>query len=228
MRKIFVALALLSAGPVGCAPAAPPFENVMYAEFVPSAGHGPVVVVLSGRAGPGVYSFIPRELATLGYYAVIVYGVDFPVSDAKAGENLRQLIVLAQRSPYADEGKVAVIGASAGGGAALTYATSLADLVSVVVDYYPATRSIPDKADVVRRWTVPTLIFAGDADNNGCCMIDTIRTMVVSAKDRGAPVELVVYSGADHDFILQTHYKQDAAEDAWARTLAALHRHVGT
>jgi dipeptidyl aminopeptidase/acylaminoacyl peptidase len=224
---ILVVLAILSAGPVGCTPDAPPLENIRYSEFVPPAGQGPVVIVLSGRAGPGVYSFIPRELVRLGYYVVLFNGPDFPATDAKSGENLRHLIVLTQHSSHARPGKIAVIGASAGGGAALAHATSLSDLVSVVVDYYPATRSIPDKADVIRRWGVPTLVFAGDADNNGCCMIDTIRTMVAAAKDRGAPVELVVYSGADHDFIWGAHYKRDAAEDAWQRTLTALRQHVG-
>ena len=215
MRHILVVLALLGVGPVGCVADAPPLENVRYQEFVPPAGQGPVVFVLSGRAGPMVYSFIPRELAGLGYYAVLVDGQNFPVSDAKAGENLRQLLLIAEHSPHASAGKAAVVGASAGGGAALAFATSMSDLVSVVVDYYPATRSIPDRADVVRRWTVPTLVFAGDADNNGCCMIGTITAMVASAKDRRAPVDLVVYSGADHDFIWGAHYEKDAAEDAW-------------
>lgn len=239
MKNILVALVFLSAGMVGCASDAPPLENVRSSEFVPPAGQGPVVFVLSGRAGPTAYTFIPGELARLGYYAVLLDGRDFPVTDAKAGENLRQLIVLAQHSPHASTGprasigphasigKVAVVGASAGGGAALAYATSLTDLVSVVVDYYPATRSIRDKADVVRRWTVPSLVFAGDADNNGCCMIGTITAMVASAKARGAPVELVVYPGADHDFIWGVHYKRDAAEDAWQRTLVALLQHRG-
>jgi dienelactone hydrolase len=220
-------LALLSSGMMGCSRVAPPLENVAYTEFVPSAGQGQLVVVLAGAFGPQAYTFFPAELAKLGYYAVLFAGTDFGSQATGARDNLRQIILLAQHSPHATQGKVAVIGFSAGGGAALTYATSISDLISVVVAYYPATRAIPDKEDVIRRWEVPTLVFAGDADNEGgCCMIDTIRTMAASARDRGAPVELVVYHGAGHDFILGGHFlKRDAADDAWQRTLAALHQH---
>ncbi len=227
IRKALVVLALLSTGLLGCTRVAPPLENVAYTEFVPPAGQGQLVVVLSGAFGPQAYTFFPAELARLGYYAVLFAGTDFGSQAPGAGDNLRQIILRAQHSPHATQGKVAVIGFSAGGGAALMYATSMADLVSVVVAYYPATRAIPDKADLIRRWEVPSLVFAGDADNNnGCCMIDTIRTMVASARDRGAPVELVVYHGAGHDFIFGGHFLQkDAADDAWQRTLAALRQH---
>jgi dipeptidyl aminopeptidase/acylaminoacyl peptidase len=229
IRKALVVPALLSTGLVACTRVAPPLENVAYTEFVPSAGQGQVVVVLSGAFGPQAYAFFPAELVKLGYYAVLFRGTDFGSQATGARDNLQQVILRAQHSPHATPGKVAVIGFSAGGGDALAYATSMSDLVSVVVAYYPATSGIPDKADVIRRWEVPSLVFAGDADNNnGCCMIDTIRTMVASARDRGAPVELVVYHGAGHDFILGGHFlKKDAADDAWQRTLAALREHFG-
>lgn len=221
-------MVLLSAGLAGCVRTAPPLDNIGLTEFVPPSGKGRVIIVLSGAFGPAMYSFVPQELAKEGYYAVLLAGTNFSPKAAGASDNLRQIILRAQQSPHALQGKVAVMGFSAGGGAALAYATSLSDLVSVVVDYYPATNSIPDQADVVRRWNVPTVVLAGDADNNGCCMINTIREMVGSAKDRGAPVELVVYPGANHDFILPMRLKQDAAADAWQRALAALHQHLGS
>jgi dienelactone hydrolase len=230
IRKAQVMLALLSTGMIGCTHVAPPLENVAYTEFVPSAGQGQLVVVLSGAFGPQAYTFFPAELARLGYYAVLFAGTDFGSQATGARDNLQQIILRAQHSPHAIQGKVVVIGFSAGGGAALTYATSMPDLVSLVVAYYPATSAIPDKGDVISRWEVPTLVFAGDADNNinRCCMIDTIRTMAGSARDRGAPVDLVVYHGADHDFILAgPRLKKGAADDAWQRTLAALHQHLG-
>jgi hypothetical protein len=45
----------------------------------------------------------------------------------------------------------------------------------------PDNAVTPAKADVIRRWDVPTLAFADDADGNDrCCMIDTIRTVLAS------------------------------------------------
>jgi dienelactone hydrolase len=228
MARAAAFMVLLCTALLGCDRAAPPLENIRLTEFVPPSGKGRVVIVLSGAFGPATYSFIPEQLAKQGYFAVLLAGTDFGPRAAGAGDNLRQIIFKSQQSPHAIPGKVAVMGFSAGGGAALTYATSLQDLVAVVVDYYPATRSIPDQADIVRRWNVPTVVFAGDADSNGCCMIYTIKAMAASAKDRGAPVELVVYPGANHDFILPPPFlKQEAAADAWQRTLTALRQHLG-
>jgi dienelactone hydrolase len=229
MARAVTVVALLCAALVGCDRPAPPLENIRLTEFLPASGKGRVIIVLSGAFGPAMYSFVPEQLAKQGYYAVLLAGTDFGPRSAGAGDNLRQIILQAQQSPHAVQGKVAVMGFSAGGGAALAFATSLVDLVAVVVDYYPATKSIPDRDDVVRRWNVPTVVFAGDADSNGCCMINTITAMATSAKDRGAPVELVVYPNVNHDFILPPPFlKQDAAADAWQRALAALRQHLGS
>jgi pimeloyl-ACP methyl ester carboxylesterase len=229
MRQACAGLVLFGIGVMGCGRVAPPLESVGYTEFLPPHGQGPVAIVLSGSFGPQAYAFYPAEIAKLGYYAVLFAGPDFSARATGARDNLRQFILRAQRAPHVIQGKVAVIGFSSGGGAALAYATSMSDLVSVVVAYYPATNVIADKADVIRHWEVPTLVFAGDADiEQGCCMIDTIRTMAASARDRGAPVELVVYPGAGHDFIFPGHYiGRDDADDAWQRTVAALHQHFG-
>jgi dienelactone hydrolase len=239
MRKILVALAPVIAAPLACtnqsdsaiarAEPAPSLDRVQYYEYPPPSGQGRVVIVLSGSHGPPLYTYFPNQLAHYhGYDAVLLDGKQFHPYATGAAENLRQTILRAQRSPHASPGKVAVIGLSAGGGDVLAYASTMPDLVSMVVAYYPDTRAIPDKADVVRRWEVPTLVFAGTNDGNPCCAIDTIRAMVASAKDRGAPVELVAYPGAGHGFNLAgTVYSPVAAEDSWQRTLAALRQHLG-
>jgi dienelactone hydrolase len=71
--------------------------------------------------------------------------------------------------------------------------------------------------------------LAGEADGNPHCKIEVIRAMVMSGKDRGAPIELVTHPAANHGFNLPTGpYQKAAADDAWQRTLAALHKHLGT
>jgi dienelactone hydrolase len=186
-----------------------------------------VVIVLSSLSGPIYAVTFARDFAALGYDAVLFDGWDVPRWDAKGGENLRQMIAAVQRSPHALPGKVAVVDYSLGGGDAIVHASTMRDLVSVVVAFCPGTRFIPDKEALIDRWTVPTLVFAADADNYAnCCNIETIRTMASYAKDRGAPFELVVYPGAQHA-VLTDHSKPDAAADSWQRTVVALNQHVG-
>jgi len=167
-----------------------------------------------------------------GYYVVLTDGHAFPAGDVGGGENLQRMIREAQNSPHALPGKVGVVGLSLGGGDVLVHASTLPSLVSVVVAYYPDTKSIRDKEDLVGRWAVPTLVFAGDKDNDpeqyGCCMVDTIKAMAAAAKDRGAPLDLIVYPGARHAFNLPVVQKFDraATEDAWQRTLLALQQNL--
>jgi pimeloyl-ACP methyl ester carboxylesterase len=241
MRKILVALALLIASPPACmnswdsrisaARPSPSPDRIAYFEYSPPSGQGRVVIILSGGHGPNYYSAFASQFAVYhGYDVVLLDGNDFRPYAPGAGENLRQTILRAQRSPHASPGKVAVIGLSAGGGDALAHASTLPDLVSLIVAFYPNTRSIPNKADVVRRWEVPTLVFAGtdDVDYDYCCTIETIRAMAVSAKDRNAPFELVEYRGAGHSFNLPgSGNVPSAAEDSWRRTLAVLKQHLG-
>jgi acetyl esterase/lipase len=206
---------------------ATPLEHVRYQEFVPPAGQGRVVIVLGGLHGPAAYANYAREFASLGYYTVLFDANDFPRWDVKGGENLRQMIVRLQHSPHAIPGKVAVVGFSLGGGTAIVHASTQPDLISVVVAFYPGTRFIPDKEALIDRRKVPTLVFAGDADNyENCCEIATVRKMAGYAKDRGAPFELVVYPGAQHGF-MTANYKSDAAADSWPRALVALNQHLG-
>ncbi|WP_158927855.1 dienelactone hydrolase family protein [Acidisphaera sp. S103] len=241
MWKAFIVLALLNTGLMGCSPHtdappplegllwrdATPLEHVRYQEFVPPAGQGRVVIVLGGLHGPVAYSNYAREFASLGYYAVLFDANDFPRWDVKGGENLRQAIINAQHSPHAIPGKVAVVGFSLGGGTAIVHANTQPDLISMVVAFYPGTRFIPDKEALIDRWKVPTLVFAGDADNyDHCCMIETITKMAAYAKDHGAPFELVVYPGAEHGF-MTVNYKSYAATDSWQRTLVALNQRLG-
>jgi dienelactone hydrolase len=52
--------------------------------------------------------------------------------------------------------------------------------------------------------------------------------MAATAKQLGAPFDLVVYPGAGHDFNWPSsgNYNKNAADDSWRRTLAALRRYL--
>jgi len=224
MRTLFVALALLWAGLTGCTLTA---QN-QYAEFVPPSGQGPVIILISGSNGPQAYVPFAKNLTAIGYDVALFSGYSFLAGNMSGDENLRQMIQQVQHSPHAAPGKVGVVGLSLGGGDVLVHASTQPDIVSVVVAYYPATGDIKDKVDVVRRWTVPTLVFAGDSDNAGCCRIGTIEAMAASARARGAPVDLVVYPHVGHGFNLEFgNFDRYATEDAWQRMILALHQNLG-
>ena len=185
-------------------------------------------MVLSGLDGPQDYTSFAREFSCLGFLYCLFNGYDFPRWDFKGGENLRQMIAVVQQSPHAIAGKVAVVGFSLGGGDAFVHASTMPDLVAVVVAFYPGTRFIPNKDALIDRWKVPTLVFAGDDDSfQGCCMIGTITSMAAYAKSCDAPLELVVYHGAQHGFNT-ANYKPDAAADSWQRTLVTPNQRLGS
>ena len=218
------------AGPAEANPA----EDTSPAEIdVPApAGRGRVVIVMSGIEGTSGYVDYAWKVAKLGYYTVILDGKDMLSADPGSEERLQKAIARAQSSPDAVSGKVAVIGFSMGGAAALTYAERRPDLVSIVIAYYPVTSFISKVTDMntfVGKFQVPVLAFAGAGDTyHDCCLEATIRTMEATAKAQGKPMELIVYPDAGHNFIKGFDYKAEAADDAWRHTTETLNKYFGS
>lgn len=228
MRKALIALTLLFAGLTGCAPDLTNLDELSEIEFVPPAGKGRVVVVLSGSSGSGNYLFAGRDLAAQGYYVVLHNGNNFPRRNPGTHEVLRKAITRAQASPHAIPGKVGVVGYSMGGGAIVGHISAMPDLVAVAVAYYPVT-VLPDHDDIARDWVVPTLALMGESDPMQPVRIDAFRAMAEPARRHGADIELVTYPGTGHDFNWAAGgAQQPATDDAWRRTLAALRQHLGT
>jgi hypothetical protein len=200
--------------------------------YAPVSGVGPVVIVISGQTGPNSYQKFASELAGVGYYSVLLTGKDILNPERTGEANLKKAIARAQGSPNAVKGKVAVIGFSLGGGGALYNATPLADLVSMVVAYYPYTTTWADKMPwFVKRFQVPVLVMPGGKDRyQDCCVIESMRAMDAAAKQTGAKFELVEYPDANHGFNLEkgAHgepvgaYRSADASDAWRRTVDML------
>jgi dienelactone hydrolase len=193
---------------------------------------GPVIIVISGHTGPTSYKTYAADLAQLGYYTVLIDGKDILNPEHTGPANLSKAIERAQHSPNAVPGKVAVIGFSQGGGGALYNAASMSSSVSMVVAYYPYTRSWSNNIDsLVKRFRVPILVMAGGVDrHNNCCMIESMRAMEASAKASRVQFELVVYPEANHGFNLESGahgepihaYRPEDARDAWRRTVEML------
>jgi len=194
-------------------------------EFPPPSGKGPVVVVVSGALGAAHYEPPAQQVASLGYDVVLLDGNDMTGSH---GQALKDAIQKAQAAPHGLPGKVGVVGYSLGGGEALGYASRWPDLVAVIVAWYPYTAEVHDAASFVRGMSVPALMFAGEADEyKDCCLIETARAIAAAATSAGAPVELVTYPGANHDFIFPgKQYDAWATSDSWRRATAELAKYL--
>jgi dienelactone hydrolase len=203
--------------------------------YAPASGKGPIVVVISGQTGPNSYQAYAAELAKLGYYTVLLDGKDILNPALTGPAALKTAIERAQRSPAAAPGKAAVIGFSLGGGGALYNAAPMPELVSMVVAYYPYTRTWVDKVGFfVKRFRVPVLVMAAQRDRyQNCCLVETAQAMEAAAKEAGVKFELVVYPEADHGFNLESGargepmraYRRDDDRDAWRRTLEMLQQY---
>jgi pimeloyl-ACP methyl ester carboxylesterase len=193
-------------------------------EITPPAGKGRAVVVVSGLDA-SAYEPAARKLAALGYDVFFVDGNKL-VGDQGVG--LKAAIDKAQQSPNALPGKVGVVGFSLGGSHALGLAPRWPDQVAVVVVMYPLTKTFKDINATVARIKVPVLMFAGEKDTfRDCCLIETARAMASAAKAIDAPLELVTYPKAGHEFILEGfHHDAEAAADAWSRTADMLKRYL--
>ena len=207
-------------------------EGPAQTAFAPDTGPGPVIIVISGQSGPNSYQSYAADLAKLGYYSVLLTGKDILNPELTGETNLKRAIDRAQRSPNAVKGRTAVIGFSLGGGGALYNATPLSDLVSMVVAYYPYTKTWANKMGwFTKRFQVPILVLAAQRDRyKECCVIESMQAMESAAKQNGKQFELVVYPEANHGFNLQTGakgepvsaYRPDDDRNAWHRTIEML------
>jgi dienelactone hydrolase len=197
--------------------------------FPPAQGKGAIVVVISGSSGFPLFRDFSSQLARSGYYAVLIKGSDvFPswgIYDERGLGTLRTVIADSQSASQAIPGKVALVGLSLGGAAALLYGGPLKDQISGIVAFYPAlNRLAMDMKTVAASLKVSVLVLAGAKDTyHDCCMIETVTALEAAPKT--ASLELVVYPNANHGFNLhdpQFIYREDDAADAWARTLAFL------
>ena len=168
-------------------------------------GPFPAVVLLHGCAGFG-----PREthwadrLRSWGYVALAIdsftprnmTGCNGPTSgdEVDAFTALQYLTT----KPYVTPDRVAVVGFSLGGVAAVGDAESnmweqmYHTRFRGAVAFYPSCTG--DSGEV----TVPTLILIGERDD--WAWADACRDMVDDASKKGAPIRLIVYPDATHDF----------------------------
>jgi carboxymethylenebutenolidase len=115
--------------------------------------------------------------------------------------------------------KVGVIGWCFGGGWSLRAGLGLGDAIAATVIYYG--RLVTDAAELAPL-TSPVLGIFGAED--GGIPVDSVKAFEAAMAEAGKPASIHIYDGADHAFANPsgTRYNAEAAEDAWARTVAFL------
>jgi carboxymethylenebutenolidase len=120
--------------------------------------------------------------------------------------------------------RIGAIGWCMGGMYALKLATEEPGLKAVVA-YYGAP---PADAAAIARIKAPVLGNYGAEDKGPSP--EQVKAFEAALKKAGKPVDVKIYPGAGHAFANPNNpwkgYREDAAKDAWARTIAFFAKHL--
>ena len=135
-------------------------------------------------------------------------------------ENLRQAHAYLEQQGSSQVGS---IGWCFGGGWSLNTALLLPEQLDAAVIYYG--RLVTEKEELAAL-EAPVLGIFGDLDQG--IPLEMVEAFKTSLEELGKDAQIHIYEGADHAFANPsgTRYKADAAEDAWAKTLAFLDAHL--
>lgn len=200
-----------------------------------AAKRGVVLVIHENRGLTPHIQDVTRRLALDGLLAVapdlLAPQGGTPADEDKAREMIGTVdydLALAQARGFADElrtlpqstGKVGMIGFCWGG--AFVNRMALAGGIDAGVSYYgPA----PAPAEAARV-TIPLMFHYAEKDTR---VAQTGNPWVAALKAAGKPVQAFTYPGVDHAFNNDTsaaRYDKAAADLAWQRSTAFLHRYL--
>ena len=119
-------------------------------------------------------------------------------------------------------GTIGVVGFCFGGTYAFHLAVNDARLKAVVAFY----GSAPEPLDAVAGITAPVLAFYGEADVR---LIESLPALETAMKNHNRDFSYMRYPHTGHAFFNDTRkeaYNEDAARDAWEKSLAFLHSHL--
>ena len=118
--------------------------------------------------------------------------------------------------------KVGVIGFCWGGGKALLFTTRSKDLAASVIYYGDNPANLED----VKNITVPVFGHYGEVDER---ITSGVPKLNEAMKRYGKSFDYKIYAGAPHSFNSDDNppsYREDAAKEAWAKTLEFFKKHL--
>lgn len=202
----------------------------------PDSGQGPGVLVLHAWWGlTPFFKGVADRLADAGFVALapdLFAGETASTPDEaealQAGSSANETAALVlsaasalQKLPATTGDGIGVVGFSSGGSWALWGATRLPELVRAVTTFYGTTDLDPEPARAA--------VQAHFAELDELVSDDEKVTFEADLRLLGRDVEVHHYAGTGHWFFEADHeaaHDPAAAQQAWERTLAFLHRHL--
>jgi carboxymethylenebutenolidase len=140
---------------------------------------------------------------------------------AAANRNLQQAYDYLEK--YALAPRIAAVGWCLGGGWSLQTALLYPDTLDAVVMYYGAPITDRSRLATVN---APILGFFGGLDES--IPVRQVQDFRATLQDLGKNAEVLIYPRADHAFANPSggNYNEEAADDAWQKTVAFLTRHL--
>jgi len=226
-------------------------EMPLYFARPEKAANPPVILVAMEALGLHEYiRDVARRLAKAGAFAVAPdyyfrAGVDLPAQtdfarvfavvnakpDAELIGDLDAAVAWA-KAQGGDVARLGVVGFCRGGRAVWEYCASSRPPRAGVAFYGPLEDPPEQKAiwpksplDLAADMKAPVLGLYGEADQG--ILVMQVEEMQDKLKEAGKAAEFQIYPAAPHGFHadFRSSYRKDAAEDAWARTLAWFRRY---
>jgi carboxymethylenebutenolidase len=211
------------------------------------SGIFPAVVVIHHHwALDGFTQDITQRLAQAGYAGIAPdmfhrAGTDYEPGPARAAEyqdaniikDVNATLGFLKNHPSVDNTRLGIVGFCSGGRITYLMASASPDFKAAAA-YYPghtmeAWGDGKSPFDLTSEIHCPVLVFCGDDDANPS---PADRAKIDAELDRHGKVhESYSYPGAEHAFMNQVternnRYRHEAAQDAWAKTIAFFDRHV--
>jgi carboxymethylenebutenolidase len=142
---------------------------------------------------------------------------------AEAVKEIQRALAFLREQSYVAGPKVGIVGFCMGGGLVLQTAL-VEDNLSAAVAFYGR----PLSAEEAPQAKAPILGQYGAADQG--IPVDEVNKMDAALDEAGIENDIHVYEGAGHAFFNDTgqSYNEQAATDAWPRTLDWFRKHIGT
>jgi len=191
-------------------------------------GAGPALIVLGDPSGgPDHVRGVCDRFAAEGFTALAPDPQAEPVGAPEAAQRLSRAVDFLVDHPAVRGGGVGVVGFSTGGSVALWLASLRPDRVLAVVPFCGVIPSGPPQPD----WGAVTAAVEGHyAEHDDRAGPEAVRVLEEALGERGRDVRTFVYPGTSHAFFDETRpdvYDDDAARQAWVRTLEFLRAKLG-
>jgi carboxymethylenebutenolidase len=178
------------------------------------AGFAPALFHREGRMTLGLYEEMETALARLGR-----------CTDANIIADVKAAIAYVKAQPFVDPQRIGIVGFCFGGRVSYQAACNIPDLKAAVVFYggrilQPLGGAGPAPVEQTANITAPVLGLFGEQDGNPSPA--DVAKIADELNKHSKTYELHMYPGCGHGFHCdgRASYRPEAAQDAWAKTMA--------